>query len=61
MVSCLKQPFRWKKPEKSQIVALDKTGTITSGEPRVTDLVCCNRDMMKKTLLELAGCTGKEE
>ena len=23
-----------------QIVALDKTGTITSGEPRVTDLVC---------------------
>ena len=27
------------KTGKTQIVALDKTGTITSGEPQVTDLV----------------------
>ena len=37
MVSSLRPLFRWKKPERVQIVALDKTGTITSGEPRVTD------------------------
>lgn len=37
-----------------QIVALDKTGTITSGEPRVTDLVC-EPGYDEKTLLELAG------
>ncbi len=39
MVSCSKPQFLSKKPGKVQIVALDKTGTITSGEPQVTDLV----------------------
>lgn len=27
---------------KTQIIALDKTGTITSGEPKVTDIISCN-------------------
>ena len=42
-----------------QIVALDKTGTITSGEPRVTDLVC-EPGYNEKTLLELAGALEKK-
>ena len=29
---------------KTEIVALDKTGTITSGEPKVTDLLPCGRN-----------------
>ncbi len=29
------------KAGKIQIVALDKTGTITKGEPEVTDIICC--------------------
>ena len=31
--------FPWKRQAKTQIVALDKTGTITSGEPKVTDML----------------------
>ena len=42
-----------------QIVALDKTGTITSGEPRVTDLVC-EPGYEENTLLELAGALEKK-
>ena len=42
-----------------QIVALDKTGTITSGEPRVTDLAC-EPGYDEKTLLELAGALEKK-
>ena len=42
-----------------QIVVLDKTGTITSGEPRVTDLVC-EPGYDEKTLLELAGALEKK-
>ena len=42
-----------------QIVALDKTGTITSGEPRITDLVC-EPGYDEKTLLELAGALEKK-
>ena len=38
---------------KVQIVALDKTGTITSGEPRVTDLVPAS-GVSEQELLELA-------
>ena len=37
--SCLRQRPPWRKPEKHEIVALDKTGTITSGEPKVTDVI----------------------
>ena len=40
-------------------VVLDKTGTITSGEPRVTDLVC-EPGYDEKTLLELAGALEKK-
>ncbi len=38
---------------KTQIVALDKTGTITKGEPEVTDLVPAEGDT-KESLLEFA-------
>lgn len=40
---------------KMAVVALDKTGTITSGEPRVTDIIPAE-GMDKETLLSLA-CT----
>ncbi len=45
--------MRWhsKMLEKTQIVALDKTGTITTGEPRVTDILPAEgytkRDLMQ--------------
>lgn len=39
---------------KMQIVALDKTGTITSGEPKVTDLLPAE-GVSKEELLKLAG------
>lgn len=38
MVLCLRQQSLWKRQE-AEIVALDKTGTITNGEPRVTDII----------------------
>lgn len=38
---------------KMQIVALDKTGTITSGEPKVTDILPAG-DVDERTLLEMA-------
>ena len=38
---------------KIDIVALDKTGTITSGEPKVTDIICAN-GFGKNDLLENA-------
>ncbi len=41
--SCSKPPLRWKLQAGTQIVALDKTGTITSGEPRVTDILPAGR------------------
>ena len=37
--SSSKRPLRWRLPASTQIVALDKTGTITSGEPKVTDIL----------------------
>lgn len=42
------------KTGKIKIVALDKTGTITKGEPAVTDIIPCNTD--KNELLSLAYC-----
>ncbi|MCD7755743.1 MAG: heavy metal translocating P-type ATPase [Firmicutes bacterium] len=38
---------------KTQIVVLDKTGTITSGEPRVTDLIPAN-GVSEEALLDMA-------
>ena len=41
------------KAGKIQIVALDKTGTITKGEPQVSDVVCCD-NISENVLLEYA-------
>ena len=39
---------------KAQIAVLDKTGTITSGEPQATDIIA-SEDFTKEELLKLAG------
>ena len=44
---------------KMEIVALDKTGTITSGEPRVTDLLPAE-GVTEEELLTLACASGEE-
>ena len=44
---------------KTQIVALDKTGTITQGEPRVTDMIPINGSS-EKELLSLACALEKK-
>lgn len=47
---------------KIEVVALDKTGTITRGKPQVTDFVPFNEDMKKKQMLSLAaGIEGRSE
>ena len=43
---------------RTQIIALDKTGTITSGEPKVTDLVPAE-GVTQEQLLTLAGALEK--
>ena len=45
---------------KMQIVVLDKTGTITSGEPRVTDLFPAE-EISEEELVQNSLCTGKEK
>ena len=47
------------KTGKTQIVALDKTGTITQGEPRVTDLIPAN-GRSEKELLSIAYTLEKK-
>ena len=47
------------KAGKTQIVALDKTGTITQGEPRVTDLIPVN-GRSEKELLSIAYTLEKK-
>ena len=47
------------KTGKTQIVALDKTGTITQGEPRVTDLIPIN-GRSEKELLSIAYTLEKK-
>ena len=42
---------------RTQIVALDKTGTVTEGQPRVTDLIPFGRD--REALLRLAASLEK--
>ena len=44
---------------KTEIVALDKTGTITSGEPRVTDILAAE-GVMEEELLKLAYILEKK-
>ncbi len=48
------------KTGKTQIVALDKTGTITSGEPQVTDLVPAD-GVSEEELFKRCLCTGAEK
>ena len=43
---------------KADIVALDKTGTITEGKPRVTDILPCE-DISKEELLRVAASLEK--
>lgn len=40
-------------------VVLDKTGTITEGKPRVTDMVCFERDMDENKVLSLIAAVEK--
>ena len=47
------------KTGKTQIVALDKTGTITQGEPRVTDMIPVN-GRSEKELLSIAYALEKK-
>ncbi len=47
------------KTGKVQIVALDKTGTITSGEPAVTDVLPCS-GQTESTLMRLAATLEKK-
>ena len=44
---------------KVKIVALDKTGTITAGEPKVTD-ICPADGISEKQLLQMAYSLEKE-
>ena len=44
---------------KTKIIALDKTGTITAGEPRVTDIIPFD-GVTEKRLLELASAIEKK-
>lgn len=43
---------------KTQIVVLDKTGTLTSGEPKVTDIIPCK--LSEKELLKIAYSLEKK-
>ncbi len=47
------------KAGKVQIVALDKTGTITKGEPEVTDIICAE-GISEKELLRIACALEKK-
>ena len=41
--------------EKIQVLAVDKTGTLTSGSPTVTDVRICKDGVLESTLLRLAA------
>ncbi|MBS7359516.1 MAG: heavy metal translocating P-type ATPase, partial [Oscillospiraceae bacterium] len=49
------------KTGKTQIVALDKTGTITQGEPRVTDIIPVNKKSEKELLSTAYALEKKSE
>ena len=46
---------------KNTIVALDKTGTITKGEPQVTDILALNGETQKSLLKKAAAIEAKSE
>ena len=58
--SCSRPPLRWKRQARTQIVALDKTGTITSGEPKVTDILPAE-GVSEAELLTLAAALEQQE
>lgn len=40
-------------------VVLDKTGTVTEGKPRVTDIICFDREQTETEIITLAGALEK--
>ena len=60
MESCLRQPYPLEETGKTQIIALDKTGTITSGKPQVTDMVPAE-GISEEELLSIAYALEKQE
>lgn len=49
------------KTGKNTIVALDKTGTITKGEPQVTDILALNGETQESLLKKAAAIEAKSE
>ena len=54
-------PFLWKKLEKVEIAVLDKTGTITSGEPKVTDVLAADGYSKEELLRSAYSLESKSE
>lgn len=47
---------------KIEVVAMDKTGTITKGEPQVTDFILVNKSLKEQQMIALAaGIEGRSE
>jgi Cd2+/Zn2+-exporting ATPase len=47
---------------KIEVVAMDKTGTITKGEPQVTDFISVNKSLKEQQMIALAaGIEGRSE
>ncbi len=59
MGSCSKARKRWNVPDRFKRVILDKTGTITRGQPSVTDIVTVPGPASENELLRLAASVEK--
>ena len=60
MASCSKNAVSLESAGRTQIVVLDKTGTITAGQPQVTDVLPAP-GFTEEALLRLGICAGAEE